>query len=150
MDLISYSFEPKDLDIIEKTLNNLVLNTYIDIALLGDDGGRLVSFVSSDKKHEKEASRLSVVCAAVLGALDQLNHITHEKNSFFTEGLNKSIYIKMSQSKFFVASIFDKSVPLGSVKLFTDKAVSSLEPVLAKARQNKKEVKKINFSMLEL
>jgi predicted regulator of Ras-like GTPase activity (Roadblock/LC7/MglB family) len=150
MDLISYKVEDSDIVEMEKILEKLVLSTYIDLALIGDEGGRLVAFVSPNIKDEKEASRLCVVSAGVLGALDQLNHIIHEKNSFFTEGINKSIYIKLSQNKFFLASIFDKKIPLGSVKLFTDKAISSLEPMFEKIRSSKKEGPTIKFDMLEI
>lgn len=149
MDLISYKADKNDILEIEKVLEKLVLSTYIDLALVGDEGGRLLAFVSPDIKDEKEASRFSVVCAGVLGALDQLNHIIHEKNNFFTEGINKSIYIKISQHKFFIASIFDRKVPLGSVKLFTDKALSNLEPIFQRIRNNKSENLNIKFDMLE-
>ncbi|ACN98359.1 hypothetical protein SULAZ_1271 [Sulfurihydrogenibium azorense Az-Fu1] len=149
MDIVSYTIEKKDLEYIESILEKFIMATYVDLVLIGDEGGRVVSFLSSDVKDEREASRFAVVCAGVLGALDQLNHIIHEKNTFFTEGINKSIYIRISQYNFFIASIFDKKVPLGSVKLFTEKALKELDPIFNQIRNRKKDNFKISFDMLE-
>ena len=149
MDIVSYTLENQDITQINTILEKFIMATYVDLVLIGDEGGRIVSFLSPDIKDEKEASRFAVVCAGVLGALDQLNHIIHEKNTFFTEGINKSIYIRISQHKFFIASIFDKKVPLGSVKLFTEKALKELDPIFNEIRNRRKDDLKIKFDMLE-
>lgn len=151
MDLVSYQITKEDLREIEEVLRKLMASVNIDIAVIGDEGGRLIAYLPLGDGSDKVAERFCVVSASVLGALDQLDNLIQSKSNFFTEGLGSSIYIKVSSQKFFISVKFSRGVMLGSVKLFVDKAVKELEPLFQQIRgRSTAKLSGIKFDMLEI
>ncbi|MEZ0323874.1 MAG: hypothetical protein ABWJ98_06180 [Hydrogenothermaceae bacterium] len=151
MDLVSYEITKADIDSINQVLAKLLNSVALDIVVVGDEGGRLITFSPYGEDMFNVAQRFCVISASVLGALDQLDNLLQSKSNFFTEGLNGSIYIKLSNSNFFISVKFGRNVMLGTVKLFVDRAAKELEPVFIKIRESSsKKFSGIKFDMLEI
>lgn len=151
MDLVGYRTTQEDIRRIEEVLEKLMRSVNIDIAVVGDEGGRLLTYLPLGVNSDAVAERFCVVSASVLGALDQLDNLIQSKTNFFTEGLGSSIYIKISDAKFFISVKFSKGVMLGTVKLFVDKAIKELEPVFQEIRnRSKNKLAGLKFDMLEI
>lgn len=151
MDLIGYKLTQEDVQKIDKVLEKLLASVNIDIVVVGDEGGRLITHMPIATDSQVMAERFCVVSASVLGALDQLDNLIQSKTNFFTEGLGSSIYIKISDAKFFLAVKFGRGVMLGTVKLFVDKAMKELEPIFKDIRsRSTKKLAGLKFDMLEI
>lgn len=151
MDFIGYRLTQEDIQNIDKVLEKLLNSVNIDIVVVGDEGGRLISHMPISINSQNIAERFCVISASVLGALDQLDNLIQSKTNFFTEGLGSSIYIKISDANFFIAVKFSKGVMLGTVKLFVDKAMKELEPIFRDIRNRaSKKLVGLKFDMLEI
>ncbi|MCX7738614.1 MAG: hypothetical protein N2Z80_04275 [Hydrogenothermaceae bacterium] len=151
MDIISYHISDEDIKEIEEVLRKLITSIGIDIAVVGDEGGRLIAYLPLGDGSHHIAERFCVVSASVLGALDQIDNLVQSKMNFFTEGLASAIYIKISPRKFFISVKFSKGVMLGTVKLFVDKAMKELEPIFQQIRErSNNKFPGLKFDMLEI
>lgn len=151
MDLIGYKLTQEDVRKIEYVLEKLINSVNIDIVVVGDEGGRLLAYLPFGADSQQVAERFCVVCASVLGALDQLDNLIQSKTNFFTEGIGSSIYIKISNAKFFISVKFGRNVMLGTVKLFVDKAIKELDPLFSEIRKRSaNKFTGLKFEMLEI
>ncbi len=133
MDLIGYKFREQELEEITKKLQDYKNSLLLDLAVLMDDGGRLVSYAPHVDSYKPIAQRVALVGAAVVGAVDQLEHIISSKRSMFFSGQEKNMYVHLINSKFMLASVFSHKVPLGSVKLFKERLSKELASLLESA-----------------
>ncbi len=118
---------------ISKKLQDFKNSLLLDLVVLMDDGGRLVSFAPYVDSYKPIAQRVALVGAAVVGAVDQLKHVISSKKSMFFSGQEKNMYVHMLSHKFMLASVFNHKVPLGSVKLFKEKLSRELTTLLENA-----------------
>ncbi|WPM32222.1 hypothetical protein IAE16_00735 [Hydrogenobacter sp. T-2] len=133
MDLIGYSLKEQELEEISKKLQDFKNSLLLDLVVLMDDGGRLVSFAPFVDTYKSVAQRVALIGAAVVGAVDQLENIISSKRSMFFSGQEKNMYVHMLSHKFMLASVFNHKVPLGSVKLFKEKLSRELTTLLENA-----------------
>lgn len=118
---------------ISKKLQDFKNSLLLDLVVLMDDGGRLVSFAPFVDTYKSVAQRVALIGAAVVGAVDQLENIISSKRSMFFSGQEKNMYVHMLSHKFMLASVFNHKVPLGSVKLFKEKLSRELTTLLENA-----------------
>ncbi len=133
MDMISYRLKEQELEEITKRLQEYKNSLLLDLVVLMDDGGRLVSFAPYVDSYKPIAQRVALVGAAVVGAVDQLEHVISSKKSMFFSGQEKNMYVHLINSKFMLASVFSHKVPLGSVKLFKERLSRELASLLDSA-----------------
>jgi len=133
MDMISYRLKEQELEEITKRLQEYKNSLLLDLVVLMDDGGRLVSFAPYVDSYKPIAQRVAIIGAAVVGAVDQLEHVISSKKSMFFSGQEKNMYVHLINSKFMLASVFSHKVPLGSVKLFKERLSRELASLLDSA-----------------
>lgn len=133
MDLIGYNLRHHELEEISKKLQDFKNSLLLDLVVLMDDGGRLVSFAPFVDTYKSVAQRVALIGAAVVGAVDQLENVISSKRSMFFSGTEKNMYVHMINHKFMLASVFNHKVPLGSVKLFKEKLSRELTTLLENA-----------------
>jgi len=131
--MISYRLKEQELEEITKRLQEYKNSLLLDLVVLMDDGGRLVSFAPYVDSYKPIAQRVALVGAAVVGAVDQLEHVISSKKSMFFSGQEKNMYVHLINSKFMLASVFSHKVPLGSVKLFKERLSRELASLLDSA-----------------
>lgn len=140
MDLIGYSLKEEELRHIVKRLEELRNSLMVDLVVLMDDGGRLVGFAPYLEAQKPIAQRIAVIGAAVVGAVDQLENVISSKRSMFFSGKEKHMYVHVIDGKFLLSIVFSHRVPLGSVKLFTEKLSMELSSLLESALGRKESV----------
>lgn len=92
MDVIGYTFYEEELNEITKKLQDFKNALLLDLVVLMDDGGRLISYAPYTDTHKPLANRVAVIGAAVVGAVDQLeNIISSKRNMFFCRHRKKTI-----------------------------------------------------------
>ncbi|MEJ7620285.1 MAG: hypothetical protein WKI46_05660 [Aquificaceae bacterium] len=133
MDMISYRLKEQELEKITKRLQEYKNSLLLDLVVLMDDGGRLVSFAPYVDSYKPIAQRVAIIGAAVVGAVDQLEHVISSKKSMFFSGQEKNMYVHLINSKFMLASVFSHKVPLGGVKLFKERLSRELASLLDSA-----------------
>jgi len=69
--MISYRLKEQELEEITKRLQEYKNSLLLDLVVLMDDGGRLVSFAPYVDSYKPIAQRVALVGAAVVGAVDQ-------------------------------------------------------------------------------
>lgn len=151
MDIVSYFITEEEKSKIDYILHKLLSVTKVDIIVVGDEGGRLISYLPyGDTKDEEIAERFCVISASVIGALQNLDNIIQMRTSFFTEGIDNSLYVKISKHSFFVATKFGKNVPIGTVKLFVEKAVNEMDTIFENIRKRGNKLSKPNINFDDL
>lgn len=140
MDLVNYRLNEEELKEITQKLQGFKNALFLDLVVLMDDGGRLVSYAPYVEDYKPLAYRLAVVGAAVVGAVDQLEHIISSKKNMFFSGVEKNMYVHMVNQRFILASVFSHKVPIGSVKLMKERLVKEIIPTLEGALKRKETV----------
>lgn len=149
MDVIGYTFYEEELNEITKKLQDFKNALLLDLVVLMDDGGRLISYAPYTDTHKPLANRVAVIGAAVVGAVDQLENIISSKRNMFFAGTEKNLYVQMVNQRFILSSVFSHRVPLGSVKLMKERLSGELRQLLERAI-NRHESKVVRFEDLVL
>lgn len=149
MDMVNYSLKEQELNDISKKLQDFKNSLLLDLVVLMDDGGRLVSYAPYMQSHKPLAYRVAVIGAAVVGAVDQLENIISSKRSMFFAGIEKNMYVQMVNERFILSSVFSSKVPLGTVKLLKERLVKDIAPILENAMR-RKETRVVRFDELVL
>lgn len=149
MDVVNYKLDDQEIKEINKKLQDFKNSLFLDLVVLMDDGGRLVSYAPNFESHKPLAYRVAVIGAAVVGAVDQLENIISSKRNMFFAGMEKNMYVQMVNQRFILSSVFSHKVPLGSVKLLKEKLVKEITPILESAME-RKETRIVKFDELAL
>ncbi|MCS7262409.1 MAG: hypothetical protein N3C13_04455 [Aquificaceae bacterium] len=149
MDMVNYSLKDQELNEISKKLQDFKNSLLLDLVVLMDDGGRLVSYAPYMQSHKPLAYRVAVIGAAVVGAVDQLENIISSKRNMFFAGIEKNMYVQMVNERFILSSVFSHKVPLGTVKLLKERLVKDIAPILENAMR-RKETRVVRFDELVL
>lgn len=133
MDLIGYTLNEEEIKAINQKVSQFQSSLLLDMAVLMDEGGRLISFAPYNDKLKPLAYRVAIIGAAVVGAVDQLENIISSKRSMFFSGAEKNMYVHMINNRFMFTSVFSQKVPLGTVKLMKERVSRELVQILEKA-----------------
>ncbi|MEJ5338448.1 MAG: hypothetical protein ACK42C_00665 [Aquificaceae bacterium] len=141
MDLLDYSLSQQELEEITNRLQDFKNSLFLELVVLMDDGGRLVSYAPYVDTLKPMVQRVAIVGAAVVGAVDQLEHVISSKRNMYFSGVDKNMYVHVIDQKFLLASVFNHKVPLGSVKLMKERLSREIGEILKRARsRNQKKV----------
>lgn len=117
------------------------------MTVLMDDVDRLISYAPFVETQKPIEYREAVIGEAVVGAVDQQEHVISSKRSMFFSCQDRNIYVHAINSNFILASLFNHRVPLGSVKLFKERLSMELSELLDGAL-NREESKVVKFEDL--
>ncbi len=93
MDVVSYKFLQEEIEELSKCLENFARNLSVELVVLSDAGGRVVTFAPQLDTVKPFALRSSVISAAVNGALDYLDNFIDRGRHLFVSGTTKSVYL---------------------------------------------------------
>lgn len=125
---------------VSEVLRELVTSTRSEFALFCDANGNPITH--HGKQHAVNLAGLSALAAGNFSATLEMARVIGEKDGFkfiFQEGEHRNFYLCNVGFNFLLAVIFEKSVALGLVRIFANKAVESLKQVLEKAAQAEKK-----------
>ena len=131
------NFDPTQYEGVKKYLGELYSKTRAKVVLFADMAGQIIA--ERGDTAEMNTSVLSALAAGDFAATGEIAKLVGEGDRFklhFHEGENKNIYLTNVGSQFFLIIIFDATVALGMVRVYTKKAVESLLNLIAEAEAN--------------
>lgn len=131
------NFDPTQYEGVKKYLGELYSKTRAKVVLFADMAGQIIG--ERGDTAEMNTTVLSALAAGDFAATGEIAKLVGEGDRFklhFHEGETKNIYLTNVGSQFFLIIIFDATVALGMVRVYTKKAVESLLSLIAEAEAN--------------
>ncbi len=117
----------KQFDEITKILTELAAKTKASTILLADISGQLIT--QRGNTDEINTAILSALAASDFAATSEMAKLVGEDAKFkllFHEGEKRNVYLSNVGDNFFLVVVFDVSVTLGLVRIYTKKAIQNL------------------------
>lgn len=117
----------KQFDEITKILSELAAKTKASTILLADISGQLIS--QRGNTEDINTAILSALAASDFAATSEMAKLVGEEAKFkllFHEGEKRNVYLSNIGDNFFLVVVFDVSVTLGLVRIYTKKAIQNL------------------------
>ena len=121
----------KQYDAITKVLSELAIKTKASAILFADMSGQLIS--QRGKTEEMNTTVLSALAASDFAATSEMAKLVGEEAKFkllFHEGEKRNVYLSNVGEEFFLVVVFDVSVTLGLIRIYTKKAIEDLNKAL--------------------
>ena len=123
-------------DEITKVLTELAAKTKASTILLADISGQLIT--QRGNTEDINTAILSALAASDFAATSEMAKLVGEDAKFkllFHEGEKRNVYLSNIGENFFLVVVFDVSVTLGLVTIYTKKAIHSLLQVFEESEQ---------------
>ncbi len=117
----------KQFDEITKVLTELASKTKASTILLADISGQLIT--QRGNTEDINTQILSALAASDFAATSEMAKLVGEDAKFkllFHEGEKRNVYLSNVGDNFFLVVVFDVSVTLGLVRIYTKKAIQNL------------------------
>ncbi|MCK5075561.1 MAG: roadblock/LC7 domain-containing protein [Calditrichia bacterium] len=135
---------------ITKVLSELAAKTKASTILFADISGQLIT--QRGNTDEINTAVLSALAASDFAATAEMAKLIGEEAKFkllFHEGEKRNVYLSNVGDNFFLVVIFDVSVTLGLVRIYTKKAIQNLMTIFEEAGEDDdKEIFDSDFSDL--
>lgn len=121
----------KQYDGITKILTELATKTKASAILFADMSGQLIS--QRGNTENMNTTVLSALAASDFAATSEMAKLVGEDAKFkllFHEGEKRNVYLSNVGDNFFLVVVFDVSVTLGLIRIYTKKAIEDLGNVL--------------------
>lgn len=142
----------KQYDGITKVLTELATKTKASAILFADMSGQLIS--QRGNTENMNTTVLSALAASDFAATSEMAKLVGEEAKFkllFHEGEKRNVYLSNVGDNFFLVVVFDVSVTLGLIRIYTKKAIEDLSSILEDESGNQSDDDKIidsDFSSL--
>lgn len=116
---------------ITKTLSELAVKTKASAILFADMSGQLIS--QRGNTEDMNTTVLSALAASDFAATAEMAKLVGEDAKFkllFHEGEKRNVYLSNVGESFFLVVVFDVSVTLGLIRIYTKKAIQGLNQIL--------------------
>ncbi|MGD9487088.1 MAG: roadblock/LC7 domain-containing protein [Calditrichaceae bacterium] len=121
----------KQYDGITKVLSELANKTKASAILFADMSGQLIS--QRGNTEDMNTTVLSALAASDFAATSEMAKLVGEEAKFkllFHEGEKRNVYLSNVGDNFFLVVVFDVSVTLGLIRIYTKKAIEDLISML--------------------
>ncbi len=122
----------KQFDEISDCLSELARKLRVTALLLIDSGGRIIAQHMLEE-WKVNATILAVLTASTHAASREMARLLRESSNFkmvLYEGEEHNAYVSAAGENTFLVVVFESSVALGMVRLFTKRTIARLMPVL--------------------
>ncbi len=142
----------KQYDGITKVLTELANKTKASAILFADMSGQLIS--QRGNTDNMNTTVLSALAASDFAATSEMAKLVGEEAKFkllFHEGEKRNVYLSNVGDNFFLVVVFDVSVTLGLIRIYTKKAIEDLSTILEDDSDSGEEQEKLidsDFSSL--
>ena len=117
----------KQYEAITKVLSALATKTKASAILFADMSGQLIS--QRGHTEDMNTTVLSALAASDFAATSEMAKLVGEEAKFkllFHEGEKRNVYLSNVGDDFFLVVVFDVSVTLGLIRIYTKKAIEDL------------------------
>jgi predicted regulator of Ras-like GTPase activity (Roadblock/LC7/MglB family) len=135
----------KQFDEITKILSELAAKTKASTILLADISGQLIT--QRGTTEDINTAILSALAASDFAATSEMAKLVGEEAKFkllFHEGEKRNVYLSNIGDNFFLVVVFDVSVTLGLVRIYTKKAIQNLSNVFESSESDEDASKVID------
>ena len=131
---MSYTFNQKQLDGIEETLQKKLVSLGVHCVVLIDMAGNIVASLNDGEK-EHDIYSLAALAAGNFGAVSTMAKIIGEDefSLLFHKGENENIHFSKVSSDFLLVTIFGQEVSLGFLRLKVAEVIEKLSGILEPA-----------------
>ena len=132
-----YYLSPDQLERIEQRLHLLCTDTKAILLVLAEISGQLIS--EYGEIEEINASILSALAASNLSANKEMARLLGESGWFkflLHEGKYRHFCLAQVDDNLALIGVFDKQIPIGLIRLDTEKAVKELSEITIEAQAN--------------
>ena len=142
----------KQYDRITKILTELATKTKASAILFADMSGQLIS--QRGNTENMNTTVLSALAASDFAATSEMAKLVGEEAKFkllFHEGEKRNVYLSNVGDNFLLVVVFDVSVTLGLIRIYTKKAIEDLGGILEDDSESSEGEEKIidsDFSSL--
>ncbi|APF17976.1 roadblock/LC7 domain-containing protein [Caldithrix abyssi] len=142
----------KQYEAITKVLSELAAKTKASAILFADMSGQLIS--QRGNTDDMNTTVLSALAASDFAATSEMAKLVGEEAKFkllFHEGEKRNVYLSNVGNDFFLVVVFDVSVTLGLIRIYTKKAIEDLLAALKEGEDRKDDQEKMidsDFSSL--
>jgi predicted regulator of Ras-like GTPase activity (Roadblock/LC7/MglB family) len=142
----------KQYDGITKILTELATKTKASAILFADMSGQLIS--QRGNTENMNTTVLSALAASDFAATSEMAKLVGEEAKFkllFHEGEKRNVYLSNVGDNFFLVVVFDVSVTLGLIRIYTKKAIEDLSGILdddSDSGENEEKIIDSDFSSL--
>ncbi len=142
----------KQYEAITKVLSELAVKTKASAILFADMSGQLIS--QRGNTEDMNTTVLSALAASDFAATSEMAKLVGEEAKFkllFHEGEKRNVYLSNVGDDFFLVVVFDVSVTLGLIRIYTKKAIEDLLEALSQEGDESETTDKIidsDFSSL--
>jgi len=142
----------KQYDGITKILTELATKTKASAILFADMSGQLIS--QRGNTENMNTTVLSALAASDFAATSEMAKLVGEEAKFkllFHEGEKRNVYLSNVGDNFFLVVVFDVSVTLGLIRIYTKKAIEDLSGILdddSDSGENEDKIIDSDFSSL--
>jgi len=142
----------KQYEAITKVLSELATKTKASAILFADMSGQLIS--QRGNTDDMNTTVLSALAASDFAATSEMAKLVGEEAKFkllFHEGEKRNVYLSNVGDDFFLVVVFDVSVTLGLIRIYTKKAIEDLLAALKESKEEKADQEKMidsDFSSL--
>ena len=131
-------------DEITKVLSELAAKTKASTILLADISGQLIT--QRGNTDDINTAILSALAVSDFAATSEMAKLVGEDAKFkllFHEGEKRNVYLSNVGDNFFLVVVFDVSVTLGLVRIYTKKAIQNLLKVFEESEKGQENVSKL-------
>jgi len=135
----------KQFDEITRILSELAAKTKASTILLADISGQLIT--QRGNTEDINTAILSALAASDFAATSEMAKLVGEEAKFkllFHEGEKRNVYLSNIGDNFFLVVVFDVSVTLGLVRIYTKKAIQNLTSVFESSESDEDASKVID------
>lgn len=134
----------KQFEEITKILSELAAKTKASTILFADISGQLIT--QRGNTEDINTAVLSALAASDFAATAEMAKLVGEDAKFkllFHEGEKRNVYLSNVGDNFFLVVVFDVSVTLGLVRIYTKKAIQSLLKIFEETEDDSEANKEI-------
>lgn len=125
---------------IRNTIIDLVTKTKARAIIFADMNGHPIS--QRGELEDYNVSALTALAAAEFAATSEMARMIGEPSTFkllFHEGRKANVYMSSVGDNYLILLIFDHTVALGIIRIFTNRAVSRLNGIIQEAKKAEQE-----------
>lgn len=128
---MEYTFGQKQLDDIEETLQQELVNLGVNCVFLIDLAGNIIASID-DGKHEHDIYSLAALAAGNFGAVSAMASIIGEDefSLLFHKGKNESMHFSKVMTDFLLVTMFGKEVSLGFLRLKVAETIEKIRKII--------------------
>ncbi len=138
--------------VLEAILSDFLVLSEASAVFLSDNGGNLIAYTTATEPEDERIYTIAALAAGSFCATRELASLVKEPafHSIYHQGEQTSIYMHSVGAHYLILAIFGKTTPVGLVKLYAERAVQELTPLMERIDSQGGEIPGIGKNIFEM